>query len=89
MEKRPDELHKTPIGLLDSVLSVRYMYLCLKKIVLLHCGELELITKWFQFSHDRIKIATFRLSAANLHRADQAMGSTCYPSSTKHYAPPI
>lgn len=30
MEKRPDELHKTPIGLLDSVLSVRYMYLCFK-----------------------------------------------------------
>ena len=30
MKKRPDELHKTPTGLLDSVLSVRYMYLCFK-----------------------------------------------------------
>ena len=31
---------KIPIGLLDSVLRVRYMYLCLKKVVALHRGEL-------------------------------------------------
>ena len=48
--------------------------------------------KGCQFSHDvvtLIKMATFWLSTAGLHRADQAKGSTCYSSSTKHDTPPI